>query len=111
MAKNGKSGHALPDEKPGQTIDHETQSVEGPPPTCKRRIDLSSLRDVRIELAAVYRKIDAGEIESSDGSRRAYVLKTIGDIIELSELERRIAELEERKAAGSPPALPSRTLN
>ncbi len=112
MAKNGKSGHAPPDEKPGQTIDHETQSVEGPPPAPgRRRIDLSSLRDVRIELAAVYRKIDAGEIESSDGSRRAYVLKTIGDIIELSELERRIAELEERKAAGLPPALPSRTLN
>jgi hypothetical protein len=54
---------------------------------------------VRLELAAVYRKMDAGEIESQDGTRRAYVLRAIGDIIEMAELERRILELESRQAA------------
>jgi hypothetical protein len=31
-----------------------------------RRMDFSTLRDVRLELAVVYRKMDAGEIESQD---------------------------------------------
>lgn len=83
------------DEKKAQTIDGETGN---PVPTPPRRIDLSTLRDVRIELANVYRQIDAGAIESQDGSRRAYVLKTIGDIIEMAELEKRIETLEERHA-------------
>jgi hypothetical protein len=51
---------------------------------------------VRLELAAVYRKMDSGEIESQDGTRRAYVLKTIADILVLAELEGRIVKLEEK---------------
>ena len=84
------------DKRQRQTIDGATGRPEGTP---RRRIDLSSLRDVRLELAAVYRKMDAGEIESQDGTRRAYVLRAIGDIIEMAELERRILELESRQAA------------
>ena len=82
------------DKKRPETIDGATGKPEGTP----RRIDLSSLRDVRLELAAVYRKMDAGEIESQEGTRRAYVLKTIHDVIVSAELERRIVELEERHA-------------
>ena len=78
-----------------QTID----GVTGKPDPTPRRIDLSSLKDVRLELAAVYRKMDSGEIESQDGTRRAYVLKAIHDVIVSAELERRIVELEERHAA------------
>ncbi len=40
--------------------------------------------------------MDSGEIESQDGTRRAYVLKTIHDVIVSAELERRIIELEEK---------------
>ncbi|MBI3375000.1 MAG: hypothetical protein HY017_25035 [Betaproteobacteria bacterium] len=80
----------------GEVIDGET----GKPVATPRQIKLSSLRDVRLELAAVYRKMDAGEIESQEGTRRAYVLKTIHDVIVSAELERRIVELEERHAAG-----------
>lgn len=83
-----------PDKRRPETIDGATGKPEGTP----RRIDLSSLRDVRLELAAVYRKMDAGEIESQDGTRRAYVLRAIGDIIEMAELEKRIADLEARQA-------------
>ena len=87
------------------TAKRESQT---PPP---RRIDLSTLRDVRLELAAVYRKMDSGQIESQEGTRRAYVLKTIQDVIVSAELERRIDELEQRQALpGQYPALGMRPL-
>lgn len=90
------------DKRGPEIIDGATGKPEGTP----RRIDLSSLRDVRLELAAVYRKMDAGEIQTQEGTRRAYVLKTIHDVIVSAELERRIAELEERQLlSGGIPAL------
>lgn len=95
---------AEPDKKRGQTIDGET----GKPDTTPRRIDLSNLRDIRLELAAVYRKIDAGEIESQDGTRRAYVLRQIHDVIVSAELERRIEELEGRASMTPPSRAPAR---
>ena len=76
-----------------QTIDGTTGKVV---PT-SRRIDLSSLRDVRLELAAVYRLMDSGGIPSQEGTRRTYVLKALHDIIVSAELERRIIELENQQ--------------
>ena len=76
-----------------QTIDGTTGKVV---PT-SRRIDLSSLRDVRLELAAVYRLMDSGSIPSQEGTRRAYVLKLIHDVVISAELERRIIELENQQ--------------
>lgn len=93
-----------PDKTEPQTIDGAT----GKPDPTPRRIDLSTLRDVRLELAATYRRLDAGEIESQDATRRAYVLRTIADIIELAELEKRIAELEERAMQRLPGSQPLR---
>ena len=94
------------DKRKAETFDAET----GKPDPTPRRIDLSTLRDVRLELAAVYRTMDSGEIESQDGTRRAYVLKTIHDVIVSAELERRILELEEkheqRAREASRPVLP-----
>ena len=89
-----KNRKARSDKRRSETIDGATGKTEGTP----RRIDLSNLRDVRLELAAVYRKMDAGEIQSQEGTRRAYVLKTIHDVIVSAELERRIDELEEHAA-------------
>jgi len=87
-----------------QTIDGET----GRPDPAPRRVDLSNLRDIRLELAHVYREMDAGRVKSQEGTRRAYVLKTIHDVIVSAELERRIAELEDRATPipGRVPALP-----
>jgi len=85
-----KGREVAPDERREQLIDGSTGKAYPTP----RRIDLSSLRDIRLELAAVYRRMDSGEIDSQDGTRRAYVLKTIHDVIVSSELERRIEELE-----------------
>jgi hypothetical protein len=102
-----------------EVIDGETGKV-GPAPLYNgafgkagRRIDLSTLRDVRLEMARLYRMVDAEEIETSIGSRRAYILEAIGKVITVAEIERRIQELEDRQAGR--PALPApeaeRTLN
>jgi hypothetical protein len=115
--KNGKghgtgNGHGnRSDERKPETIDGQT----GKPDPTPRRIDLSSLRDVRLEMALVYRKMDAGSIDSQDGSRRVFVLRQIADVIIDADLERRIAELEERQANALQPRtnrlLPTPQLN
>lgn len=86
------------DKKGTETFDAETGILDPTP----RRIDLSGLRDVRLELAAVYRQMDAGSIGTQDGTRKAYVLKTIADVITLAELEKRIQELEEQQGRTIP---------
>lgn len=91
-----RKGGRVSDEKARQTIDGAT----GLPEPTPRRIDLSSLRDVRIEMANVYRAMDSGEIASQEGTRRVYVLRQIADVITVAEVERRIAELEEKHARG-----------
>lgn len=98
---NGTDRHGS-EEKAALVIDGETGKADDTPGTAGafgkdgRRIDLSNLRDVRIELAKLYRRMDAGDIASTDGSRRAFVLKTIHDVIVSSELERRLQDLEDR---------------
>ena len=44
-----------------------------------------------------YRLMDSGSIPSQEGTRRAYVLKMIGDVLVSAELERRIIELENQQ--------------
>lgn len=64
---------------------------------------------MQLELAHVYRQIDSGAIPSQEGTRRAYVLKTIAEIIEVAELEKRVERLELRRAqntAGLPVVAP-----
>ncbi len=97
------------DKRTPETIDGETGKPLGTP----RRIDLSSLRDVRLEMAAVYRQVDSGKIESHDGSRRVFMLRQIADVLVNAELERRVADLEARHYLGAPSAaaLPAPTLN
>jgi hypothetical protein len=94
------------DKREPETIDGQTGLVCPTP----RTINLSNLRDVRLELAHVYREIDAGRIKSQEGTRRAYVLRQIADILVSAELEKRIVELEEkheqRMRESGRPALP-----
>lgn len=83
----------ISDKKHLQTIDNSTGMLDPTP----RRIDLSNLRDIRLELAAVYRLMDSGSIPSQEGTRRAYILRIIHDVIVSAELERRIIELENQQ--------------
>ena len=79
-----------------QTFDGET----GKPDIPHRRIDLSNLRDVRLELASLYRQVDAGDMESTEANKRAWLLRQIHDVLVSAELERRIIELEEQTING-----------
>jgi hypothetical protein len=82
------------DKRNAETIDAAT----GKPDPTPRRIDLSTLRDIRLEMAAVYRRMNSGEIETAEGTKLVYVLRQIGDIIEMADIERRIEAIEERQA-------------
>ena len=73
----------------------------------RRRIDLVTLRDVRLEMAHVYREMDAGTIEHADGTKRVYVLDTIAKVITVAEIERRLEELEARQNGRALPSLPA----
>ncbi len=74
------------------------QILDGSPlrPIPTPRMNLKHLGGVRVEMAKVYRAMKSGEIEGTEGSRRAYVLSLIGKIIEADELTKRIEALEDQ---------------
>jgi hypothetical protein len=78
------------DKKTPVTIDGSTSEVLPTP----SRLDLKSIDDIRLEMARVYREMRGNSIEAQQGTRLVYVLSQIGKLIELHELERRIAALE-----------------
>jgi hypothetical protein len=67
-----------------------------PPPT-RRGIRLNTLKDVRRELARLYRDARSGTIATQDATRLAYLLDRLAHVIEGGLLEQRI-EVLERKA-------------
>lgn len=78
------------------TIDGATgNAVSTPLRERVRPIPLATLADVRAELGRVYRESRAGRIAPADLTRFAYTLRQIGDLISLTELENRIAQLED----------------
>lgn len=76
------------------TIDADTGKPD-PSPLVKQ-IPLSTLRDVRREMADVYRRAKRGEIDPSDAGRFAYILTGIGKLIEVEQVEQRLVELERK---------------
>jgi len=109
MSNETKEKRKCSAKKEPEIIDAAT----GTPDPAPRRIDLSTLRDVRVEMAKVYRRMDCGDIETAEGSKLVYVLRQIGDIIEMSDIERRIEAIEERQAliSGGRGLLPSPAMN
>jgi hypothetical protein len=63
----------------------------------RRKAQLNTLEGVRIEMARQYREMEAGKRDPQDGSKLVYVLSAIGKILELTEIERRLAALENRR--------------
>jgi hypothetical protein len=74
------------------TVENASGKVVATP----KKIDLSTINDVRLEMAAVYRGMRNGSIETSDGSRLVYVLTQVGKMIEMHDLELKIKLLEEK---------------
>jgi len=67
-------------------------------PTPPAKIDLRDAHSIRRELAAVYRDMRSGTIESQEGTRLAYVLDMIRKAYETSVIQERL-ELMERTIA------------
>jgi hypothetical protein len=69
---------------------------------------LDKLSAIRTEMAAIYRQMKGGKIESQEATRRVYVLKEIRCCIEaemLVKLEERMVKIQEATAPrviGSP---------
>ena len=57
---------------------------------------LNSLEDVRREMARVYREARGGIIDSSEAGRLAYILSGVGKLIEATEIEKRLSQMERK---------------
>lgn len=77
-----------------------TPQIEVLPPTppIRKRTKLGSTREIRAELARVYRKAKSGDIDTTTATRLTYILEVMSRMIERSELEDRVAELEKGDA-------------
>lgn len=84
------SREAAQAEKNFAVIDGKTGAIEPVVP----KINLSSLDDVRLEMAKVYREMRARRLESSDGTRLVYVLGQLAKLHETVEIAKRLAALE-----------------
>lgn len=71
----------------------QDQAAVGPQKR-RKHIRLVTVDDVRAEMAKLYRAAKAGEIATQDATRYTYMLATLGRLIEVSDLEKRLAALE-----------------
>jgi hypothetical protein len=60
------------------------------------RVKLETVQDARKEMSKVYREARSGKVDISDASKLANILMLIGRMIESSDLEKRIAALEDQ---------------
>lgn len=60
------------------------------------RAKLVSTRDIATELARVYRAMKSGELDPNVGTKLTYVLSTLAKLRMDSEIEERLAVLEDR---------------
>lgn len=83
-------------EKIPQTFDGETGRPNPEDESGKggRKIRLSNIKEVRAEMARIYRRIDNDEMDSSEGNKRVWLLRQIGDLIAIADMEARIDALE-----------------
>lgn len=75
----------------------EMQVLPPRPTPLIKRTKLSNVREIRAELARVYRRAKAGEIDTGTATRFAYILDLMSRMIERAELEGRIEALEDRE--------------
>jgi hypothetical protein len=68
----------------------DTQIIEDPHP----RINLSTSEDIRREMARVYRETRCNKILPSIGTKLVYMLINILKAYEITELEKRLTDLE-----------------
>ena len=79
--------------EPVKTAQIAVLPPEAPAPV-RKRTKLGTIREIRAELARVYRKAKSGEIDTTTATRLSYILDLMSRMIERGELEQRIADLE-----------------
>lgn len=78
------------------------KSPTPPPPPALRIGKLDTVGGIVRELGRLYREARRGQIDIADSTRLAFILKTIREALEASEIERRIAILEAETRHGQP---------
>jgi hypothetical protein len=79
-------------------IDGVTGDVETMPPQKSKRYrcELSTVQDVRREMAKVYRECRSEIIDAQTGTKLTWMLGELRKTIELSDFEQRIEQLEQQ---------------
>ena len=79
-------------------IDGLTGEVTDLPPQGKRyRAKLDTIGDVRREMSRVYRECRTGVLATTEGSKLTWMLERIGNVIQSSDLETRVENLERQR--------------
>ncbi|MDL2336269.1 MAG: hypothetical protein QFE16_00360 [Pseudomonadota bacterium] len=79
----------------GSTDGERGRGGGGDPTPRRLRLPLASLEDVGREMARVYRSARSGEIAVSDATKLAFILSTLGKVLEAVQFESRLTALEE----------------
>ncbi|WP_133648414.1 hypothetical protein [Paraburkholderia flava] len=61
------------------------------------RAKLGTVQEVRYEMARLYRQARNGKVDVSDASKLAHMLSQLSRVIETSDIEARIEELERQR--------------
>lgn len=78
------------------TIDATTGEIETLPRGRRYQCKLDTLQDVRREMAKVYRESRSELIDPVAGTKFIWMLQSIARVIEGSDLEKRIEQLEQK---------------
>jgi hypothetical protein len=88
----GWPGYRSDNPKPQEIAVLEGVAIEAPPPP--KYIRLGSIRQIRYELAAVYRLARTGKLATSEATRLTYILNTLASLTLDADIENRVENLE-----------------
>lgn len=82
--------------KKPETLDGEWLPANPTPSKSRGKVSigLKKIEDVRMEMSRVYRDCRSGAIDASVGARLTFILVSIGRLIETTDMEQRIEQLE-----------------
>jgi hypothetical protein len=75
----------------------EIEVLPAAPTPVRKRTKLGTIREIRAELARVYRKVKSGEIDTTTGTRLTYILTQLANMTMDSAIEERLERLEQRR--------------
>ncbi len=65
-----------------------------PPKKRASRVRLGSIGDVRREMGKLYREMRGGQLDTAKGCKLAFVLQSVGRLVEVETIEQRLDALE-----------------